>query len=90
MRLKTLADNFNTLLPQKRTQQSKSSLSTQNLEDAIARIDVLLNDTIDVLVKPWEYIEPNFFRAYTNARIIVDAPSRKSNVGNPEPPADPV
>ena len=87
--LKTLADSFNALLPQKRTQQSKSSLSTQNLEEAIARIDVLLNDTIDVLVKPWEYLEPDFFRAYTNARIIVDAPSRKSNGGNPEPPADP-
>jgi hypothetical protein len=88
--LKTLADNFNALLPQKRTQQSKTSLSTQNLEEAIARIDVLLNDTIDVLVKPWEYIEPDFFRAYTNARIIVDAASRKSNGGSPEPPANPV
>lgn len=88
--LKTLADNFNALLPQKRTQLSKSSLSTKNLEDAIARIDVLLNDTIDVLVKPWEYISPDFFRAYTNARIIVDAASRKSNGGTPEPPANPV
>ena len=76
--LKALADNFNGLLPQKRTQQSKSSLSTKNLEDAISRIDLLLNDTIDVLVKPWEFINPDFFGAYTNARIIVDAPSRKS------------
>ena len=87
--LKTLADSFNPLLPQKHTQQSKSSLSTQNLEEAIARIDVLLNDTIDVLVKPWEYLEPDFFRAYTNARIIVDAPSRKGKGDNPEPPANP-
>lgn len=88
--LKTLADNFNALLPQKRTQLSKSSLSTKNLEDVISRIDLLLNDTIDVLVKPWEYIEPDFFRAYTNARIIVDAASRKGNGGTPEPPANPV
>ncbi len=78
LRLNDLADNFNGLLPKKRTQQSKSSLSTKNLEDAIERIVVLLNDTIDVLVKPWEYIEPDFFGAYTNARIIVDAPSRKN------------
>lgn len=78
VRLKTLADNFNGLLPQKRTQQSKSSISTQNLEDVISRIDLLLNDTIDVLVKPWEFINPDFYGAYTNARIIVDAPSRKS------------
>lgn len=86
--LKTKAGNFNALLPQKRTQQSKSSLSTQNLEDAIARIDVLLNDTIDVLVKPREFIQPDFFRAYTNARIIVDAASRKS-AGPTEPVVTP-
>lgn len=85
VRLKALADNFNELLPQKRTQQSKTSLSTQNLEDAIDRIDELLNETIDVLVKPWEYINPDFYGAYTNARIIVDAPSRKNT--SPTEPA---
>lgn len=82
--LKDLADNFNALLPQKRTQLSKSSLSTQNLEDAIAQIDLLLSDTIDVLVKPWEYKEPDFFKAYTNARIIVDAASRRKSVSAEE------
>ncbi|HEY5592333.1 MAG TPA: hypothetical protein VIK55_15125, partial [Paludibacter sp.] len=76
--LKDLADNFNELLPQKRTQQSKSVLSTQNLEDAIGRIDLLLEDTIDVLIKPWESKEPDFFKAYKNARMIVDAASRKT------------
>ena len=86
--LKTLADNFNALLPQKRTQLSKSSLSTQNLDDAIDRIDKLLKETIDVLVKPWEYSQHDFFRAYTNARIIVDAPSRKNNGGDDEPMTD--
>ena len=63
--LKDLADNFNALLPQRRAQQSKSSLSTQNLEDAIAQIDLLLKDTLDVLVKPWEFKNPDFYRAYT-------------------------
>lgn len=87
--LKDLADNFNALLPQKRAQLSKSSLSTQNLEDAIAQIDLLLKDTLDVLVKPWEYKEPDFYKAYSNARIIVDTASRK-NGGNIEPPIDPV
>lgn len=82
--LKDLADNFNALLPQKRTQLSKSSLSTQNLEDAITQIDLLLSDTIDVLVKPWEYKEPDFFKAYTNARIIVDAASRRKSVSAEE------
>ena len=75
---KEKADNFNALLPQRRVKVSQSSLSTQNLEDAIAQIDLLLNDTIDVLVKPWETKKPDFFKAYKNARSIVDAASRKS------------
>jgi len=86
--LKNLADSFNELLPQKRTQLSKSSLSTQNLEDAVDRIDKLLKETIDVLVKPWEYNQPDFYRAYTNARIIVDAASRKNNGTTTEPMTD--
>lgn len=77
--LKEKADNFNALLPQRRTQISKSSLATASLEEAIAQIDNLLNDTIDILVKPWETKEPDFFKAYKNARIIVDAASRKTN-----------
>lgn len=76
--LKVKADNFNALLPQRRTQVSKSSLATASLEEAIAQIDNLLNDTIDILVKPWETKEPDFFKAYKNARIIVDAASRKA------------
>ncbi len=76
--LKDLADNFNTLLPQKRTQQNKSTVSTKNLEDAIAQMDLLLNGTIDILVKPWETKEAEFFNAYKNARTIVDSASRKT------------
>ena len=84
--LKEKADNFNALLPQRRVQVSQSSLSTQNLEDAIAQIDLLLNDTMDVLVKPWETKEPDFFKAYKNARAIVDAASRKTK--NAEDPTN--
>lgn len=84
--LKVLADNYNSLLPKRRTQQSKSKLSTQNLEDAITQIDLLLNDTMDVLVKPWEYKEPDFFRAYRNARVLVDAASGKAKTDEtPQP-----
>ncbi len=86
--LKDKADNFNALLPQKRTQVSKSSLSTQNLEEAIAQIDLLLNDTIDILVKPWKTKEPDFFKAYKNARAIVDSASRKTKKPD-ETPGEP-
>jgi phosphoribosylformylglycinamidine (FGAM) synthase-like amidotransferase family enzyme len=76
--LKDLADNFNQLLPQKRTQQSKSILSTKNLKDAVNQIDLLLNDTIDVLIRPWEFSSPDFFNAYRNSRMIIEFVSRKS------------
>jgi len=76
--LKDLADNFNELLPQKQTQRSKSILSTQNLEDAVSQIDLLLNDTIDVLVKPWEFKDSDFYKTYKNGRMIVDTSSRKA------------
>jgi len=76
--LKALADDFNAALPMKRTQLSKSSLSTQNLEEAIGKIDLLLNETTDVLVKPWERKASDFFRSYKNARLVVDAAKRKT------------
>ena len=75
--LKECADNFNELLPQKRTQRTKSALSTKNLEDAVSQIDLLLNDKMDVLVRPWEFKEPNFYKAYKNGRYIVNAASPK-------------
>jgi hypothetical protein len=44
---------------------------------------------MDVLVKPWEKKNADFFKAYQNARIIVDSASRKSNKGDdPEPPEE--
>ncbi len=76
--LKFKADNFNALLPQRRTQVSKSSLATANLDEAIDQIDLLLNDTIDVLMKPWEAKEPDFYKAYKNARYLVESASRKT------------
>jgi len=76
--LKELADDFNAALPMKRTQLSKSSLSTQNLEEAIGKIDLLFNETTDVLVKPWERKASDFFRSYKNARLVVEAATRKT------------
>ena len=75
--LKDKADNFNALIPVKRTQVNKTALSTQNLEEAIDKINLLLNDTLDILVKPWKEKEPDFYNSYKNARIIVDAGFRK-------------
>jgi len=40
----------------------------------------LLNDKIDVLVKPWEFTEPDFYKAYKNARSLVDPHLRKTKI----------
>jgi hypothetical protein len=39
-------------------------------------------------VKPWEFKEPDFYKAYKNARFIVDVASRK-NKKTDEIPAAP-
>ena len=80
--LKALADDFNNLLPQKRNQVDKRSVSTQNLEDAVNEISELLKDTMDPLMAPLEFTQPDFFKAYMNARIIVDPAYRKKKGGD--------
>jgi hypothetical protein len=64
------------------TRQRDMQLSTQNLEDVVSQIDLLLNDKIDILVRPWEFKEPNFDKAYKNGRYIGNAasPKRKTTV----------
>ena len=83
-KLKDFADNFNELIPRRQTQKSKSTLSTRNLEDAVLQIDLLLSDWIDVLVRPWEFNDPDFYKAYKNGRSIVNAASQKRKSASEE------
>ena len=87
--LKEFADNFNQLIPRRQTQKSKSALSTKNLEDAVSQIDLLLYDTIDVLVKPWEFKESDFYNSYKNGRSIVNVASAKHKSVDPAPVSPP-
>jgi hypothetical protein len=84
--LKVTADNFNELLPKRRTQVSQSALATANLDDAVTQIDLLLEETIDVLVKPFETKESDFYKAYKNARFKVVAASHKETKPDEIPP----
>jgi hypothetical protein len=68
--LKAKADIFNGLLPKRRTQLNNSIRSTQNLAKTIDDIDKLLIDTIDVLIKPWEFKETDFYNSYKSSREI--------------------
>lgn len=82
--LKELADDFNMQIPRTRIQVSKSMTSTKNLEEAISNADAVIKDTIEALVNPYEFMQPTFFRTYKNARIILDAASRKRKPGSDE------
>lgn len=83
--LKTLADDFHALLPKKREKVTVSSVSTSNLADTLEKIDVLLEDTIDVLIEGLRFVEVDFYKTYQNAKIIIDAPThKKDKPGNPE------
>jgi hypothetical protein len=75
--LKVLADNFNLLLPKRRTQQGTAVLATKNLEEVITGIMAVLDDPIEILVKALQATEPDFFNAFTHARHIVEAASGK-------------
>jgi hypothetical protein len=75
--LKATADDFNVYLPKKRTQIGKTMVATQNIEEAVEKIDFLLKETIDKLVKPWEFSASDFFKAFKNARVLEDPGYRK-------------
>ncbi|MFN8255693.1 MAG: hypothetical protein U0W24_08400 [Bacteroidales bacterium] len=78
--LKEKADNFNEALPKKREKKGHAVLSTQSLVETIEKIDDLLRNFMDVLVKPLEHTEPEFYRSYEHARNIVEIAGRKTNL----------
>lgn len=75
--LKTQADDYAYMLPQKRVKIVLSSLSTSNLKEAIDKIIELLENKIDKLVEGLRFIKPEFYKTYKNARIILDPAYRK-------------
>lgn len=79
--VKTLADEFYTLIPLNRTLTSQGATSTANLQDTIDSIMDLLTHTIDPLMKPMEFLHPTFYSDYKNARKLVEHGSRSSKNG---------
>jgi hypothetical protein len=64
---------------------SVSKVSTVNIGELVRSLNVLLNDEIDVLMLLFEETQPDFYRAYKNARIIVDyngrGPAKDTDAG---------
>lgn len=73
--LDELADlivQFKASIPGKRAASSVSKVSTKMIQEIIHKNDTLLKESLDNLMDPFEYVQPDFYRAYKNARIIVD------------------
>ncbi len=75
-KLNGLLADFNGAIPQKRVAVSVSKVSTVNIGEVVSSLNTMLKDEIDVLMLLFEETQPDFYRAYKNARIIVDYAGR--------------
>jgi hypothetical protein len=67
----SLLAEFKAAIPQRRMATTVSKSSTQKVTDVFRSLDRLLREVIDVYVAPYQYENPDFYREYRNARIIV-------------------
>lgn len=70
--LTTSLTNFKEAIPQKRVATSTSKVSTENIGDVINSLHTLLKEELDALMLLLEEDQPDFYKAYKNARLIVD------------------
>ena len=70
--MKRLLGIFKLSIPQKRGSVNISKVSTENIADVFKMMNALLKDEIDMLMGPFEFTLPDFFKTYKNARITVD------------------
>jgi uncharacterized Fe-S radical SAM superfamily protein PflX len=54
------------------------------MNEVFKSIDKLLKEVIDVYVAPFEYQNPDFYREYCNARIIVGYTGRGKSKTEPD------
>ncbi|MBW8330548.1 MAG: hypothetical protein K0M40_00890 [Prolixibacteraceae bacterium] len=85
--LNALLSDFNLAIPQKRAANSVTKVSTGNIGEVIVSISKLLKGEIDVLMRLFEESQPDFYKAYKNARIIVNY-SGRGPADPPDPPTD--
>ena len=67
---------------------SHAAKNAARVDEAFDRADGIVNNGLDNLMLQFEDTHPDFFRDYTNARIIIDRPGGHGNGGTP-PPAPP-
>lgn len=67
---------FKEAIPQNRVATGTRKASTANINDLIRKTNRLLKEEIDALIQPFQFIQPEFYQQYKNARIIVDYTGR--------------
>ena len=84
--LNKLLTDYKSLIPQRRVASSVSKVSTGNISAVFDAQDKLLKEEIDMLMILFRSKQPDFYKAYKNARIIVDYSGRGKS--KPEPQAE--
>ena len=79
-RFDRLTNEFKTVLPLRRAAASISKASTSNISELFHEIDTLLKVKIDLLLKPFRFTQPDFYKAYRNARALVNYGGRGKKV----------
>lgn len=74
--MESLLNGFKLAIPRRRVAASASKMSTGNIGEVFIGTDKLLKDEIDVLMKPFQFSQPDFYNTYKNARSIVDYSGR--------------
>lgn len=74
-------------IPQNRVATSTRKASTATIDALIHEANRLLKDEIDALMMPFQFVHPDFFQQYKNARMIVDYTGRKAAAEDTPDPA---
>jgi len=74
--LGSLLTDFHAAIPQKRVANSMSKVSTGNIVEVFNSLSKMLKDEMDVLMLLFEQVEPDFYKSYKNARLIIDYSGR--------------
>ena len=87
--LQRLLTDFEELLPQPQLAIGSAKGVGQAIDAALDRIEGILNNGMDNLMLKFEDTNPDFYRDYTNARLVIDRPGGHGNGDKPAPAPTP-
>jgi len=75
----TLLKKYEQAIPEKRAATSESKAVTEALKQTFKATSFLLKDKLDNLMLIFQAVNPDFYNAYTNSRIIIDLGRRHTS-----------